>query len=119
MEVVGRRAQVDAEKRDVGERETPATVYGDQILQGVPGERLEDHDQGWLFENLVGAHDVQVREPLEDATLLEQPAPPLAVVGAVRAQDLGDAAAGPLFAPYLVDVEDAAPVEVARDLVAR
>ena len=66
----------------------------------------------------VGTHDVQMREPFKGPSFPEQTDPCSSVLAAIRAQDLGDAAAVPLLAPDIVDVEGMAPAKVGQDLVA-
>ena len=117
VKVMHRRTQVEAEEDEAVEWEAPAAMSGDQIRKGAPGERLEDHGRLWFLEDLVGTHDVQVREPLEDTPLPKQHTPRPSILDAIRTQDLGDAAAGPLLTPDLIDVEGASPVDVVRDRV--
>jgi hypothetical protein len=62
---------------------------------------------------------VQVREPFKGPSFPEQADPWCSsVLAAIRAQDLGDAAAVPLLAPDIVGVEGVAPAKVGQDLVA-
>jgi hypothetical protein len=101
---------VQAEKDDARKAEATAAMH-DDVREGGPGERLEDYDRARSLKGLVRTNDVQVREPLENPSFPEQPAPRPSVLDAIRAQDLGDAAAGSLLAPDVVNVEDSASVE--------
>jgi hypothetical protein len=58
-----------------------------------------------------------VCETFEEAPLADQDPPRPPVVAEIWAQGLGDAAAGALLAPDVIDIEIVAPVEVGNDLV--
>jgi hypothetical protein len=117
VKVMHRRAQVEAEEYDAGEGKTSSALSVDQVHEGASGKRLEDYHWLRVLEGLVGTHDMQVREPFKDPSFPEQAGPCSSVLDAIRTQDLGDAAAGPLLAPDIVDVENTAPAEVGQDPV--
>jgi hypothetical protein len=118
VKVVDGRAQVQPEKGDVSQRQAPvALVY--QVRQGLPGESLQDQGRARLLHDLVGARDVRVREAFEQPPLPDEGPARGPVAYRILTQDLGDAAAGPLFAPGFAYVVVVALVEVGDHLVTR
>src|SRR5205823_11390559 len=82
VQIVQRRGQVEPQQNQVGYPQP--TILVDQVLEGGPGQGLEDQDRTWLFNRLVGPHDVGMREPREEVALVDQPLPLTRVVGELR-----------------------------------
>ncbi len=118
VEVVDGRAKVQPEVCNIAYRQPPVGGV-DEICQCLPGKRLQDKERVWFLDGLVEAHDVRVRELLEEPALAQKAAPNVLVVQQVLTGHLGDAAAGPFVAEGVVDVEVIALVEVLYHLVPR
>src|SRR5215211_6232233 len=116
VEVVHRRAEVEAEDRDVAERRPASRTR--EALDGLALDRLEYQDRSGGGYQLIAADDVGVGEPAEEPALRDKPRPWTVLPRAVGTDQLRHAQALPLLAPDVVDVERPAPCEVRDDLVA-
>jgi hypothetical protein len=118
VQVTEYRAQLDAQHRGV-DRPQPAELL-DQEAQRVAGQRFRDHRRANRLlglHDLVAAHQVRVRELGQQHAFVAQPPDRAFVRGAFRPDGLGDAAAGTLLAPHVVDVEPITAAQVVDDPV--
>jgi hypothetical protein len=120
VEVAQHRAHLHAEHRRIGRRQPAEPV--EQEVDGVPGQGLGHHRGPRLHgreHRLVGPDQVGVRQRCEEQPLGAQLGGGDLVAGPFRAQRLADAAAAPLVAPEVVDVQPTSPAEVGDDHVTR
>ena len=71
MQVADRRAEVLGEEAELGGGE-PAVATPDEVRERLPAERLEDDRVRRVGEDVVGAHEVRVAEPPQQAALAAQ-----------------------------------------------